>query len=856
MADTEACLAWFGQRQGKVTYSMGSRMGPNSYDCSSSVYLALIAGGWFPPGKMGNTDTLFSDLEAAGWKAASSPVRGDVFIWGARGASGGAAGHTGMFVNKDSIIHCNGGANGISTNKYSQSHQYAGSPPAIIYHHSGNNAGSTTQRKTYSEKENNVIIMHKELKSKGYSLQAIAAKAGNADAESGLKPNVSELGGGPGYGIYQWTSPNASESGKAYVTRLMQQAGISGGADSMLAQVKLGDWGMTNGQWIGVIDPKTVAGFKAGTDVNQLTLAFLRNFERAGIERLQDRQSAANQWYNFLVQYEKNPETVELPGVEEAKKELKSAGELEEFGIKDGSIFAKGWHFSSWKPNQSIQVIDATNDKVLQTITVAIKTRNDIKEKYSDVEDVEKCGFEISFKVKDGQAIYLKGIRSSDSDKDELVFDQTLLFEPAENAEINDYAKTNEKFWFEIIEFDRVKARGNKTLASFNWSNALMEVPTTDILLPINYANYVIGREEIKIYVNNKVFHGIVDGYDKDYVTGILSVNLVHIIDEWRFRQLSTNLACKNRTINDIYSTYDFRYSKKWRLDFLQNVANRRIDYVYSRQTKLEGLTKTCDLTDDVFWRVGFRYGRLLEIGTFGEKKPYTLSLKPSSQQNIRILEEPVVVNEISDTVNMATVYGEKSDSGMSSMSLREVYLAPRAQKKGFPVRILKNGINNERGYDYVNYTKLASNNNVEYTVIDEESLKMESNVAIEDTFSFNDLAPFSTDGKTISDEDRAKASNTAYEAAIKRLKQKRRNTYLEFSVEELPADINVGDRIRFLYDRSQLNLEECTEYMRNLIEEDDWFYLTDIEYSIDSNRMEVDHIRISKMLRTERDGS
>ena len=30
----------------------------------------------------------------------------------------------------------------------------------------------------------------------------------------------------------------------------------------------------------------------------------------------------------------------------------------------------------------------------------------------------------------------------------------------------------------------------------------------------------------------------------------------------------------------------------------------------------------------------------------------------------------------------MATVYGEKSDSGMSSMSLREVYLEPHTDKR------------------------------------------------------------------------------------------------------------------------------------------------------------------------------
>ena len=80
----------------------------------------------------------------------------------------------------------------------------------------------------------------------------------------------------------------------------------------------------------------------------------------------------------------------------------------------------------------------------------------------------------------------------------------------------------------------------------------------------------------------------------------------------------------------------------------------------------------------------------------------------------------------------------------MSSMSLREVYLELHTQIKGFPVRVLRKGINNERGYDYINLAKIASNNNnAEYTVIDEQSVRDESNISIEASYSFNDLAPF-----------------------------------------------------------------------------------------------------------------
>ena len=41
----EQAIAWMEARRGKVTYSMDYRNGPNSYDCSSSVYFALMSAG-------------------------------------------------------------------------------------------------------------------------------------------------------------------------------------------------------------------------------------------------------------------------------------------------------------------------------------------------------------------------------------------------------------------------------------------------------------------------------------------------------------------------------------------------------------------------------------------------------------------------------------------------------------------------------------------------------------------------------------------------------------------------------------------------------------------------------------------
>lgn len=157
MANSEQMIKWMSDRQGKVTYSMNSRLGPNSYDCSSAVYFALVAGGFLPTGTMGNTDSLFGHLEANGWKKLPEindyidAKRGDIFIWGTRGASGGAAGHTGIFTDKDNIIHCNYGYNGITVNNHDQIWSYNNGPENTIYRfygvQSGSNGGITTGQK-------------------------------------------------------------------------------------------------------------------------------------------------------------------------------------------------------------------------------------------------------------------------------------------------------------------------------------------------------------------------------------------------------------------------------------------------------------------------------------------------------------------------------------------------------------------------------------------------------------------------------------------------------------------------------------------------------------------------------------
>ncbi|WP_080351402.1 peptidoglycan amidohydrolase family protein [Enterococcus faecalis] len=142
----DVMIRWMeGKKAQGVTYSMDYRLGPNSYDCSSAVYFALREAGFIPPTTYpGNTDSLFGQLERVGWSQLPlingnyATQRGDIFIWGIRGNSGGEFGHTGIFIDENMIIHCNASTNvGITINSYDQYWVSAGRPTAAIYRFGG-----------------------------------------------------------------------------------------------------------------------------------------------------------------------------------------------------------------------------------------------------------------------------------------------------------------------------------------------------------------------------------------------------------------------------------------------------------------------------------------------------------------------------------------------------------------------------------------------------------------------------------------------------------------------------------------------------------------------------------------------
>ena len=149
-----------------------------------------------------------------------------------------------------------------------------------------------------SEMENNALIVYSELTKKGWSLNAIAGLLGNMESESGINPAIwQSLDYGNysgGYGLVQWTP----------ATNYTNWATSNGYAidDGYGQLVWIDTMTVSTGQWIPTSDYNfSFSTFKKSNESPEyLASAFLKNFERAGVEVESARRTNAREWYNYL----------------------------------------------------------------------------------------------------------------------------------------------------------------------------------------------------------------------------------------------------------------------------------------------------------------------------------------------------------------------------------------------------------------------------------------------------------------------------------------------------------------------------------------------------------------------------
>ena len=118
----------------------------------------------------------------------------------------------------------------------------------------------------------------------------------------------------------------------------------------------------------------------------------------------------------------------------------------------------------------------------------------------------------------------------------------------------------------------------------------------------------------------------------------------------------------------------------------------------------------------------------------------------------------------------------------------------------------------------------------------------------------FNDLGAFNTESQRITNAKRLRAQRTVYRAAIRKLKQTRRNLKFTVTTEAMPAEVNAGDKIRCLYDNLIYMFGECTNYQKKILKMDDWYYVESITRNFDEYGGETDELTLSKYLKIERE--
>ena len=176
------------------------------------------------------------------------------------------------------------------------------------YYHDTNAYGSMTQ----AEMEANASEIYAQLYSVyGWSVNAISAVLGNMQAESYINPAQTQHGYPVGsmtggYGLVQWTPASKIKDW----LRNNNHSLYSG-----FWQLYAVNFESTGVQYIPTTQfPLTYAEFKvSGETVAYLTEAFLKNYERAGVEALSTRIQYAENWYRYLMGTDPPPDPEPTP---------------------------------------------------------------------------------------------------------------------------------------------------------------------------------------------------------------------------------------------------------------------------------------------------------------------------------------------------------------------------------------------------------------------------------------------------------------------------------------------------------------------------------------------------------------
>ena len=133
------------------------------------------------------------------------------------------------------------------------------------------------------------------LRANGFSAAAAAGVMGNMFAESGFIVDVEEYSGGGGYGLCQWTGSRRTDLFNWCANNGYDPSSLEGQLNFLLYEV----------------EARGMEWYKSIDDVREATMAWLNDFEVAGIRVEGKRLDAANDYYNRWKDYERIPTAAE-----------------------------------------------------------------------------------------------------------------------------------------------------------------------------------------------------------------------------------------------------------------------------------------------------------------------------------------------------------------------------------------------------------------------------------------------------------------------------------------------------------------------------------------------------------------
>lgn len=397
-------------------------------------------------------------------------------------------------------------------------------------------------------------------------------------------------------------------------------------------------------------------------------------------------------------------------------------------------------------------------------------------------------------------------------------------------------------------------------LGNISLEYSLMEVPSITLTLPIGYTKHLTGSSHIVLSTDDWVYRGYVGDKTNNFKDMTVQVRTSHVIGRLDKRTLPTNVTVKARSVVSAVTQAMGYWSNEqhkddllndFKITYLDDYAEKNlIEYEFSNETFLEFLTKVCEKTTSLYWRVSRIDPYLIEFGIFGEKRDILIN----EYNNLVSLDD--VEENYEDTVNIAVAMSDKSDSGASSLTLRDIFHNPKLMLKGFPVIKTGNKVNSQRSYDYPQLPVFAPEIiGDEFAVMDEEGIALEAGELYWGTVTDNDTQSIAENNREITDSDRLKATEQLYRTAIRRLVNSRRKVIYSITVEPLkPKSLSVGDRVMFTLNAGVWELTACTKYYEKILKLSDWFFVTHITDEYSEGDAHIQRLKLSKFLYSDRD--